>query len=212
MKSKNGNLMNLDNFSKIGSGIGGILSSIVALISIVLVFLAYKEQINANINMREAQVQQSIQADINGLAKMIEDLKFYPTINDNKNEMVVEFSQRASIEVFAEMFRASDNQDELLNSVFFEDLYFVIGRFDVVLNRIISAKINEDLKVELFRDISFLYSAKCVKGMTELLAVVDFDKNLHASVDSIGINKVDHYKMMMEAHKKFMDLILKLQV
>lgn len=212
MKINKGNLMNLDDFAKIGSGIGGIIAPIITLISLIFVYLAYSRQIEANTLMRESQTQQSIQSDISGLYKMIENLKFYPTVKENNTEMVVEFSQRASIEVFADLFRASDNHDELLNNVFFEDLYFVIGRFDVVLTRIFSAKINDDLKYELFRDISFLYSSKCMKGMTELLATEEFDRKLNATIGSTGINKVDHYKMMLDAHKKFMDLILKLQV
>jgi len=204
--------MRTEEVVQILNAAGALVGAVVAGISAFLLYRALKEQLKMNASMRSAQQIESLRLDILAVRRDVAELKYYRTEQREDKTFAAAFEGRAAVEVFAEDFSVATSHDELLNTPLFQDLYFVLGRFDVTIRRISKAPIDEAQKHELLRDISFLYSGKCMLGMSILLAAVEVEHKLKATVNTTEMTRVTHFDQMLKCHKKLTELIVQLQL
>lgn len=103
----------------------GFVTPILTGFTIFYLYKAFTKQTEANVLLRESQIKQTFQNDFSILVKMIDDLKFHITQSEDETDKLYVFNGRASIEIFAEQFTTTQNHNELLESVYFTDLYFL---------------------------------------------------------------------------------------
>ncbi|MEN3944219.1 hypothetical protein WJU23_23150 [Prosthecobacter sp. SYSU 5D2] len=203
--------MTLTEYAQLGDALGGILGTIVAFASVAFVYYAYREQVRSNDQMRIFQIEQRLRADIDSLRSDLSELHYHLDADSDGKTLTVRYTGRAAIETFAEHFSQSASHDDLVGDVFFQDLYFFIGRVDTTYSRIISATVDPETKHELIRDLAFLYSSRCLKGMT-LLRVFSDTGRMKLTVTSSGITMADHLNVILRFHDQISKEIQKRMV
>lgn len=193
--------MILSEYAQLGDAIGGILGTIVTFASVAFVYYAYREQVRSNDRMRIFQIEQRLRSDIDSLRADLSELHYHQDVKKDGKSITIRYVGRAAIETFAERFSKSETHNGLVSDVFFQDLYFFIGRVDTTYSRIITADIDLETRHELIRDLAFLYSSRCIRGMT-LLHVFSETGRMKLTVTSAGISPADHLNAMFRFHDK----------
>jgi hypothetical protein len=202
--------LNLAEAGQIGDSVGGVVGTVAAVLSTVVVYGAFREQIVANRELAD-QNQRLREAELLDKAfdRLREDVEAirYGTERDHGGKKVgVLFEGRAAIETFAEDFCDAPEHAPALNSPFFDDLYFLVGTFDTLRRRIVAAPLPDADRFHLVRSLCFLYTNKFMIGMTQIMALADHG-GLNLTVKDTGMNRYTHFQAILSAHRKMMEFI-----
>ncbi len=206
--------LNLAEAGQIGDSVGGVVGTVAAVLSTVVVYGAFREQIVANRELGD-QNQRLREAEL--LDKAFDRLRVdveairYGTQREQGDKVIgVLFEGRAAIETFSEDFCDAEDHSAILESPFFDDLYFLVGTFDTLRKRIVGAPLPDADRFHLVRSLCFLYTSKFMIGMTHILILADQGR-LHLTVKDTGMNRYAHFQAILSAHRKMMEFIHKQQ-
>lgn len=195
---------------QIGDSVAGVVGTAAAVLSTVVVYAAFREQILANRAMaeenhrlREAEL---LDKSFDRLRTDVEWLRYGTEREHDGKKLGVLFEGRAAIETFSEDFCQATEHAPALDSPFFEDLYFIVGTFDTLRNRIVHAPLPDSDRFHLIRSLCFLYSNKFMKGLTFMMVLAD-KGGLNLTVKDTGMNRYAHFQAVLEAHRRMIAFI-----
>ena len=155
------------NFSatgQIGDTIGGLTAPIIGFVGAILVYLSFKEQINANRIQREALADEvnryrqdrrynSISHDIDVIREEIKSFRLPES----------ELTDTHALFYYKEMFIKIEDPENLQTTIkeeTFKNFYFLIASTDSVYNRITNSELEIDDKNSLLTKLIYLYTSK----------------------------------------------------
>ena len=163
------NKSTLSKFSQIGQGISGTLGTVISFLGFLVIagtlILQYVESVKNNNNLRTSREVARLETM---LASVKSDL-------DNCNLTYIRKGKPIPIKgtdalmYFAESFDAAKDHTEILDSPFFQNIYFATGTVDIFLDRLEAAKLSETERKYLITTLCYAYSSR----LTRPLAIVE---------------------------------------
>jgi hypothetical protein len=151
------------------SGTAGTLIAMLGFFAVVVTLhLQYSESVRDNEATRVARESQRLEIMFGTLREDINSLELL-TRDDAKRPL--RLYGRDALELFADSFSSSEDHGNIIRSGFFQDIYFICGSFETMIDRIMDANLPEEERKYFMTRLCYLYSSRLTKPLTILEAM-----------------------------------------
>ncbi|MBK7311338.1 MAG: hypothetical protein IPI93_11275 [Sphingobacteriaceae bacterium] len=178
---------------QIGDTIGGILSPILNIVGSLLIFSSFLSQNKAN----DLQSEYNNFSLMYGLYKDFKDdfnnLSFQTSISGVKET----YYGKIALSVFTEKLEKVLTSDAFKKNSFFEELLFLLGSFNILIEIVQNSKLNKKDKEYVLRMIHYLHTTRIKKHTNKIVEVTcksALHHDFYEMIKQFNLSIEDNYK------------------